>query len=437
MTDEWVQNVDRQITDVVGSLLHTSLDDSQRKQVFLRVKDGGLGLGSAELRKEAAWIGAWEGGLHPLLQQLQEILPDLSEGPSGLQAIRERWPQWGEKVDKMERALKQKKGVSTRPSAWDILASAGAQKAQKGHAGQVYENFQKKFHASLKLEDSMEIRLSAGQEAGAFLAHEEGPAPMSNENMRNALRRRLRVAQVEGSRGVCHHARSDKSICGKVFGHDGGRHIMNCKVGGGVDTRHNGVRDALGRWLEEIGKHPRIEQLVPKWNTADSLARLDVALTDERIGQVCVDVSVVASVRPGVGRAALKAIERRERSKHRRYPGAGLYPFVLDVRGRWGREAHAFVQTMTGSLPKAERAAAIRNCRRLISVALQNGIANQFHSAGRPAAADVAVSYADDPGGPADGDDDMHSAQGDGQSEAMQIANGADAASPDRAGGAT
>ena len=262
VTDEWVSNVDRQITDVIGRFLYTTLDESQRMQVFLRVKDGGLGMGSAEIRKEAAWIGAWEGGLNPLLKQLREILPDLGEGPSGVQAMRELWPQWRERVDKMERVLRKKKGVSARPSAWDILASTGAQKTQKGHAGQVYENFQKKFHA--RLEDSMEIRLSAGPEAGAFLTQEEGPAQMSNENMRNALRRRLRVAQVEGSRGVCHHARTDKSICGKVFGHDGGRHIMNCKVGGGVDIRHNGVRDALGRWLEEIGKQPKLEQLVPK-----------------------------------------------------------------------------------------------------------------------------------------------------------------------------
>ena len=110
----------------------------------------------------------------------------------------------------------------------------------------------------------------------------------------------------------------------------------------------------------------------------------------------------------------MKAIERRERRKHRRYPGTGMYPFVLDVRGRWGREAHAFVQSMAGSLPKAQRAAAIRNCRRLISVALQNGIANQFHSAGRPVAAETAVSYANnledrDANNLEDRDDDMHS----------------------------
>ena len=196
------------------------------------------------------------------------------------------------------------------------------------------------------------------------------------------------------------------------------------------------MRDALGRWLEEIGKQPKLEQLVPKWNTADKLARLDVVLTDERLGEVCVDVSVVASVRPGVGRAALKVIERRERRKHRRYPGAGMYPFVLDVRGRWGREAHAFAQSMAGSLPKAQRAAAIRNCRRLISVALQNGIANQFHSAGRPVAAETAVSYANNQEGrdtdnQEERDEDMHSAQGDDK----QTNNNNDVAPPDRGGG--
>ena len=107
-------------------------------------------------------------------------------------------------------------------------------------------------------------------------------------------------------------------------------------------------------------------------------------------------MSVVTTVTQGAGRGALRGIERRERKKHLRYPGRGLYPFVLDVRGKWGREAHAFVQAMVGSLPKDRRAEAVRSCRRAIAVALQTGVANQIHSAGKPPDLAASVSYLND-----------------------------------------
>ena len=74
---------------------------------------------------------------------------------------------------------------------------------------------------------------------------------------------------------------------------------------------------------------------------------------------------------------------------------------MLDVRGKWGREAHALVQAMVGSLPKEKRADAVRSCRRAIAVALQTGVANQIHSAGTPPALAADVSYlAGSPPGP-------------------------------------
>ena len=48
---------------------------------------------------------------------------------------------------------------------------------------------------------------------------------------------------------------------------------------------------------------------------------------------------------------------------------------------------------MVGSLPKEKRADAISVCRRRSAVAFQTGIANQIHSAGKPAALSEEVSY--------------------------------------------
>ena len=216
---------------------------------------------------------------------------------------------------------------------------------------------------------------------------------MNDRDMRTTLRRRFRLPQIEGSTGICHHARTNRTICGAVHGHDGGKHAASCRIGGGVSKRHDDVRDALHTWLEHIGRNPRKEQEIPHWHTEQERARLDIVLSDPRLGEVCIDVSVVTTETTGAGRGVLRGIERRERMKHLRYPGRGLYPFVLDIRGKWGKEAHALVQAMVGSLPKERRADAVRSCRRAVAVALQTGVANQIHSAGTPPALAADISY--------------------------------------------
>ena len=64
-------------------------------------------------------------------------------------------------------------------------------------------------------------------------------------------------------------------------------------------------------------------------------------------------------------------IQRREKSKHTRYPGLGLYPFVLDTRGKWGREAQAMVQALTIDMDPEERRKALQCCRYTVARALQ------------------------------------------------------------------
>ena len=84
----------------------------------------------------------------------------------------------------------------------------------------------------------------------------------------------------------------------------------------------------------------------------------------------------------------MRATERREKQKHQRYPGAGLYPFVLDVQGRWGKEARALMMATVGNLPQDERTEAVKRCRRMVSVALQTRVAEQLLTAASRAAVD-------------------------------------------------
>lgn len=197
---------------------------------------------------------------------------------------------------------------------------------QRVHSAQVYAQTLKAFHGSLTVSDSVDFSLGSGPEAGAYLVAEEGAPPMKCRDLRATLRRLFRVQQIEGTSGVCHHARANRAICGVVHGHDGGRHATRCNIGGGVTQRHDDVRDALYEWLEDIGRHPRMELEVPHWNTANERALLDIVLSDPRLGEVCIDVPVVTTVTLGAGRGALRGIARRERKAHIRYPGRGFYP---------------------------------------------------------------------------------------------------------------
>ena len=147
--------------------------------------------------------------------------------------------------------------------------------------------------------------------------------------------------------------------------------------------RHNRIRDVLAEWLKSQGIGVNTEQAVPAWHTVREQAILDVAYIDSQHGERFLDVAVLAA-HTHKGLAAQIRIERHERKKHLRYPGARLIPFVLDVRGRWGKEACAWARTIVRRLPKRERAAVLQDLRWRVSNALQLAVAEQCLRALRP-----------------------------------------------------
>ena len=102
--------MDDQIISTLEKLLEVDLDAGQRAQVFLNIKDGGLGMGSAQMRREAAYLGAWEGGMKPLLEKLAHASAEMGSPTSTVQALRRLWPQWGQRMDTLEAKLKSKNG---------------------------------------------------------------------------------------------------------------------------------------------------------------------------------------------------------------------------------------------------------------------------------------------------------------------------------------
>ena len=147
--------------------------------------------------------------------------------------------------------------------------------------------------------------------------------------------------------------------------------------------RHNRIRDVLAEWLRSQGIGANTEQAVPDWHTDREQAILDVAYFDSRHGERFLDVAVLAA-HTHKGLAAQIQLERHERKKHTRYPGARLIPFVLDVRGRWGKEACAWARAMVRRLPKIDRAPTLQDLRWRVSHALQLAVAEQCLRALRP-----------------------------------------------------
>ena len=169
-----------------------------------------------------------------------------------------------------------------------------------------------------------------------------------------------------------------RARCGREVDVYGG-HALHCPLGGGPTRRHHAVRGALARWLRSVGHHAVTEQVIDGWETADGQAVLDVVYRLGARGRTCLDVSLVDAANVArIGRNYKYVLRRREREKHLRYPHAGMVPFVLDNRGRWGGEAETWLRQVLSEVPEEERNDARCRLRATIAHALQSQIAEQF-----------------------------------------------------------
>ena len=123
-----------------------------------------------------------------------------------------------------------------------------------------------------------------------------------------------------------------------------------------------------------------MEQVIQEWHSEqDGEAVLDVVYHRGLHGRVCLDVSLVnCAAEAANGRAFKATLQRRERTKHRRYPFPGLAPFVMDLNGRWGAEAETWLRRTPGELPESERNAARVSLRSSVARALHGQVAEQI-----------------------------------------------------------
>ena len=343
--------------------------------MFLPVREGGVGLGSAEARRAAAFIGSWE------LCFSEVAAACGSETAAGLW---ESAPRTEQELATAQGVLRTQ-GVLSSPD-WERRLGTPGRRRQKHWVQEVQAVLKDRLLEGLDEQERVEVRTAGGTGSAGFLeAATSEDQEIPDAHFRRALRRRLRIRPQDGG-GFCKrcYKGSGGGPCGQALD-PRGLHARVCKVGGGIIRRHDRIRDWLAKWIGQmLGQEVSTEQYVGKWDrwrrdTSGQLvlerARLDVVFQG-RAGPVYVDVAIVeaASSSAAAWRARSAqdgvAAAEEEDAKRRRYPGPDLVPFVVEAGGRLGVAAQSLLRSV---VPKdlADRAQEIAAAKRTLRALLQ------------------------------------------------------------------
>ena len=356
--------------ELLQILMGCKLMEKQRMQAWLPPSEGGLGLGSMKARRASAWIGAWEGGMSAIAAAV---------GVRSFMELEEVWPEFAVCSEKMDASYNATIGDASKLTVhrWAKYIVSTEAKRQATLSGPVQKQMKKNLESQVSGYERARLYGAGGKEAGAFMFPPEDAKPLPDAHARVALRMRLSVPEVVAARShACHNTSKEGRTCAEPLSADGGDHAIKCQLGGGWVRRHDAIKDAIYGWMKELGLNPLKEQGVQKWDREDKKAILDLVYMDALEQAVFIDVTVVSSPTTGAMGAGVIML-RREKAKHARYPGPGLKPFVVDVRGRWGVEALAWVRMLVRRRPQEEQPALMMDLRWRVSVALQGAIAEQ------------------------------------------------------------
>ena len=376
LTDQtWCMAWDAEVLEMISGWVDTPLDASQRVQVFLPVREGGLGLGATEARRAAAYLGSWE-------QCLSAVAS--AGGSTTSASLLSQAPRSAASIHEAQTGLQQQ-GVHAHVD-WESRMVRPQRRRQRQWTREVQETMHARLLSELPELDAADLRSAGGAGAGAFLlSPTDDVHQLPDSHFCVALRRRLRIRR--GTHGHCRRKyKQTGSACSKPL--DGQEvHARTCKVGGAIDRRHDRIRDWLAQWISRmVDKEVQTEQYVPKWDRTKTnargeqeveRARLDIAFQG-RAGPVYLDIAITeaitASARALSQRARVDgaAAAHEEQEKHWRYPGPNLIPFVLEAGGRFGESAESFLRSVT---PKDldDRAAEISAAKQALSCLLQLG----------------------------------------------------------------
>ena len=373
--------------DLAGS----PLNEQQRQQLFLKLRDGGLGLTSAADTAPLGFLASWA-----------LVLPEVA-GAVGFvswSTFAERCSSVFEDIQRAERDMAQRGDGELAAHDWVAGYSTSKSGLQGEWARQLKSLRREKLLQQLSRDDQVDFRSCGGPGAGAFLEQpvcreDETPVRMPCSHFRLSLRDRLRLDVCpEGAR--CQRRNADGVVCGQILD-PRGNHAKLCPYGRAKIARHDSLRDfAAGYHQRTTGLVTHTEQRVVAWDRINPRtgqleeARLDFATRDALTGRsVFADVTVTcaysgyepcqrARARKD-GLAAVNAVAK----KRDRYPPSGgeLIPLAWEDGGRPAEETVTYVRSWGHGFPPGERTMVIRYAWQQLSCLLQVGNAEMIMSA--------------------------------------------------------
>jgi hypothetical protein len=229
-SSDWCEQYDAAVVSFVERLVEAPLDGTQRAQLWLPLKHGGLGLGSACLRRSAAYLASWE-------QCFGEVAQ--ARGAASAQALLAEVPKAAAAMEAAGADLRGL-GVWRYHADWAGCLESGKPRRQKLYGSVVQGAARKRLLAQLGGDDRIDFR-SAGGGGGAFLLPpSEQTHLMPDDHFTVATRLRLRVPhpghlgrQPPGQAQQCGHqyVQSRRQCTGLLDSR--GLHGLVCNVGGG------------------------------------------------------------------------------------------------------------------------------------------------------------------------------------------------------------
>lgn len=233
---------------------------------------------------------------------------------------------------------------------------------------------------------------TGGSGAGLWLALPTEPEHhLTNQKFTTAVRLRMSLDafQKEANRNItCSHQggqRSGNRIC-QAHLDITGLNTLLCKLGGHVVTRHNRIRDLLGKLLQAI---TAATVSVEQHSGLDTdQYRPDINFLDHNSRQHHIDVEITTphpralSGSPSIQRTG-SLIETEESKKRRRYPNVSLLPAVASHLGRFGQGFQRIIRMVNRQADASERSMAIARFYHDIGVELQRANVVLLGSAGR------------------------------------------------------
>ena len=77
--------------------------------------------------------------------------------------------------------------------------------------------------------------------------------------------------------------------------------------------RHSSLRDAVAKWIEELGYQPKREQAMPRWNTESERAIMDIVYIDSAGREMAIDTAVIDGAEGGPRAPTKFALPRMEK----------------------------------------------------------------------------------------------------------------------------